>query len=123
MIAKYGEQRELLQAHEARTLAGRDAHAVAERRAVLVRVRVPAVLHEPDAPGGGSRSRRGSRDRAGESVGIARLARDGPTTLRERPLLAGARGGADTCWVMQCTPPPPYASTAPGTADDLAVAG
>ena len=42
-------ERQLLQAHELRALAGGHAHALGQRGAVLVGIGVPALLDEPDA--------------------------------------------------------------------------
>jgi RimJ/RimL family protein N-acetyltransferase len=50
------------------------------------------------------------------AAGELRPRRASALPTRDRPVAAGQRAGsAGTCWVMQCTPPPPWASVVPGT--------
>ena len=73
VIAKYGGERQLLQADELRALARGDAHASRERRLRARRVRVPALLHEPDAH---RLARLGASTRGGRVEHVERGAQD-----------------------------------------------
>jgi hypothetical protein len=91
----------------------RHGDAGGQRGLVLVGIRVEALLDGADAE-----RRAGRRVDAGERVWDAA---DGGDQLglghggesKPAPRRQGATAG--TCWVMQCTPPPPCASVVPGT--------
>ena len=79
--------------------------AVAQSPAVLDGVGVPAVLHGADA-----------QEAAGRRLEPGRRIEG---TVADSSFMGGrAREGEPdgTCWVMQCTPPPPWARVTPGTA-------
>ena len=84
-------QRELLEAYEPGTVVGGARHSFAERSFMSARIVAPALLHECHTkwlPPGRVDPRRGFEQLEG-----------GPDD----------HGPAGTGWVMQCTPPPPYA--------------
>ena len=90
-------QRQLLQADDARALAGGHPDPDGERRLVLVGIGVPALLDQPEP----------------QRLACRRACACRRRRWREGGAQLGHRTG--TCWVMQCGPPPPYARTAPGT--------
>ena len=94
------QQGQLLEAHEAGAAFGRGADT-----------RRPAPRGAPPGRGasgvGRAPTRNGSRDRRVDPR------RRGGNAVRDEHL-DGHASAAGICWVMQCTPPPPYASTSPG---------
>src|SRR5262249_1743727 len=95
-----GEQREFLEAYEIDALARGEVHGARECGAVLAGIGVPAMLHQ--------------RHAKRWPIGLVHArGRVGHRVVRQQE--DGLPPGTGTGWVMQCTPPPPYARAVAGT--------